>query len=309
MARRDHWTTSGRCGTRSACRWTGTTRPSTSMRLDAWAPGGGVWYSQACCSAGSNEGTSYAGLLEERSEADRVVRAVGDLGASVAPLPTRLLGAEKPLRAFVGHVEPTFDWTLIAGDTGQFLTAPLVDAVYPNLYRSWPVGLAFDDYYRGVSELYGKLEKARRGIDTLVGGAREAATYYRLTATDRESLVILGDPTVVIHRCRVNGCPCPDTAWVIRSRISDAIAGKCPRRSSVSRACDRRPLAGRIACQRRATAAEDGLDAPSVAASPNHGVGLHRLVSRLPGSAAAPSATRSAGGANPPPDRGPRPGP
>ena len=177
--------------------------------LDAWAPGGGVWYSQACCSAGSNEGTSYAGLLEEGSEADRVVRAVGDLGASVAPLPTRLLGAEKPLRAFVGHVEPTFDWTLIAGDTGQFLTAPLVDAVYPNLYRSWPVGLAFDDYYRGVSELYGKLEKARRGIDTLVGGAREAATYYRLTATDRESLVILGDPTVVIPPLPSQRMPVP----------------------------------------------------------------------------------------------------
>jgi hypothetical protein len=33
-------------------------------------------------------------------------------GARISPLPRALLGAEKPLRAFVGHVEPTFDWTL-----------------------------------------------------------------------------------------------------------------------------------------------------------------------------------------------------
>ena len=166
--------------------------------LSAWSPGGAVWYAQACCSAGSNDGTSYEGLLEEGSEADLVVRAVGELGPAVAPLPTRLLAAENPLRAFIGHVEPTFDWTLLAGDTGQFLTQPLVDAVYPRLYMKEPVGLAFDNYYRGVGVLYGKLEDARRQINKGLAGARDAATYYRLTASDRESLVILGDPTVVI---------------------------------------------------------------------------------------------------------------
>ncbi len=123
---------------------------------------------------------------------------MGALGAATAPLPTRLLGAKKPLRAFIGHVEPTFDWTLVAGDTGQFLTPPLIDAVYPRLYRKEPVGLAFDDYYRGVGVLYGKLEDARKAIDRGTAGARDLATYYRLTASDRESLVILGDPTVVI---------------------------------------------------------------------------------------------------------------
>jgi hypothetical protein len=166
--------------------------------LQAWAPSGAVWYAFACCSAGSNDGTNYEGLLDDGSYAAAVVTAVGRLGAAVAPLPTRLLGAPKPLRAFVGHVEPTFDWTLVMSDTGQFLTAPLVTAVYPNLYLRQPIGLALDDHYRGVGDLYAKLADARRDIDGLVEGARDRATYYRLTSTDRESLVTLGDPTVVI---------------------------------------------------------------------------------------------------------------
>ena len=163
-----------------------------------WSPGGAVWYAQACCSAGSSNGTSYDGLLEPDSLAHRVVSEIGHLGAMVAPLPTRLLGAPQPLRAFVGHVEPTFDWTLIAGDTGQFLTGPLVDAVYPNLYRRCPLGLAFRGHYAGVGELYAKLARALADINDLVDGARDAATYYRLTASDRESLVLLGDPTVAV---------------------------------------------------------------------------------------------------------------
>ena len=116
----------------------------------------------------------------------------------VSPLPSRLLGEPKPLRAFIGHVEPTFDATLLAEGTGQYLTPPLVAAVYPNLFLRWPVGFALGEYYRGVGVLYGKLSDARDEINRRVAGAREAATYYRLTATDRESLVILGDPTAII---------------------------------------------------------------------------------------------------------------
>ena len=170
----------------------------TEDLLGAWEPSGAVWYAQACCSAGSGDGTSYDGLLDAGSVAHEVVGAVAELGAGVAPLPTKLLGATKPLRAFLGHVEPTFDWTLLVSDTGQYLTDPLVDAIYPNIYRRCPLGLALDAHYRGVGELYGKLENARTGINNLVPGAREDATYFRLTATDRQSLVILGDPAVVI---------------------------------------------------------------------------------------------------------------
>lgn len=166
--------------------------------LAHWNPAGAVWYAQACCSAGSDNGTAYVGLLKPDSLADRVTRAVGLLGAAVAPLPTRLLGAAQPLRAFIGHVEPTFDWTLFASETGQYLTDALVGGIYPSLYRRNPLGLALDPHHRGVGDLYGKLADARDGIDELVEGARDDATYYRLTALDRQSLVILGDPTVVL---------------------------------------------------------------------------------------------------------------
>ena len=166
--------------------------------LAAWQPAGAIWYAQACCSAGSNDGTSYDGLLEPGSLADQVTRAVGELGAAVAPLPTALLGAEKPLRAFVGHVEPTFDWTLVQQDTGQFLTAGLTEAWYPALYRRKPLGLALDEHYRGVGELYAKLTSALDDVALMKDGARDRATYFRLTATDRQGLVVLGDPTVMV---------------------------------------------------------------------------------------------------------------
>ena len=167
-------------------------------KLAEWTPNGAIWYSHACCSAGSDEGTSYSGLLAEGSLAERVVSGVAQLGSTVAPLPTQLLSAARPVRAFVGHVEPTFDWTLIQTDTGQFLTDPLVKSIYPNLYRRKPLALSLEDHFRGVGELYAKLERAREGINTLVPGAHDDATYYKLTACDRQSLVLLGDPTVLI---------------------------------------------------------------------------------------------------------------
>jgi hypothetical protein len=166
--------------------------------LQAWSPGGAIWWAMACCSAGCERGTAYEGLLAEGTLAYRVVHAVGELGPIVSQLPTRLLSADPPLRAFVGHVEPTFDWTLLANGTGQFLTAPLITAVYPNLYRRWPVGRTLEEYHAGVGILYGKLKDARDAINAMVDGARDLAIYYKLTAGDRESLVILGDPTAAI---------------------------------------------------------------------------------------------------------------
>ena len=166
--------------------------------LAEWSPGGAIWFAHACCSAGSNERTAYDGLLREGTNAHTVVHAVAGLGATLASLPTRLLGAAKPLRAFVGHVEPTFDWTLIDPETGQHFAMPLVSAVYPGLYQRLPVGYALGDHYTGVGVLYGKLSNARDGVNEAVAGSREKATFYRLTATDRESLVVLGDPTAMI---------------------------------------------------------------------------------------------------------------
>jgi hypothetical protein len=65
-----------------------------------------VWNAHACCSPGSDSPSNYAGLLDPESDVDAVLAAVAGLGSTVAPRPTALLGAEKPLRAFIGHVEP-----------------------------------------------------------------------------------------------------------------------------------------------------------------------------------------------------------
>jgi hypothetical protein len=163
-----------------------------------WQPDGAIWYAHACCSAGSAAGSGFAGLLEPGSLADRVVTKVGDLGARIAPLPRALLGASKPLRAFVGHIEPTFDWTLRQPDNLQLVSESLVSAVYPNLYLEHPVGLAFKDFFRGVGELWSKYVVARDGVDAGRATAREDAFRIRLTAHDRQSMVILGDPTVAV---------------------------------------------------------------------------------------------------------------
>ena len=48
---------------------------------------------------------SFHGLLALRSaEHDTMERVASELGPAVAPLPRALLGARKPLRAFIGHV-------------------------------------------------------------------------------------------------------------------------------------------------------------------------------------------------------------
>jgi hypothetical protein len=167
--------------------------------LADWSPNGAVWYAHACCSAGCDHGTSYDGLLSVGSQAHSVVQAVAALPAQVAPLPKALLGRPNPLRAFIGHVEPTFDWTLRDELNRQPLTTGIQQALYNRLYQPWPVGLAFDPYHRGVGELYTQWVKLKDRVktkgDTTV---LPDATRVRLTAIDRESLVILGDPTATL---------------------------------------------------------------------------------------------------------------
>jgi hypothetical protein len=90
----------------------------TNLALDvnalvkSWEPSGAVWYCHACCSAGSDSPSVFEPLFSETTDVGRLLRAVAGLGPRVAPLPLALLGAKRPLRAFIGHVEPTFDWTL-----------------------------------------------------------------------------------------------------------------------------------------------------------------------------------------------------
>jgi hypothetical protein len=115
-------------------------------------------------------------------------------------LPRQLLGAEKPLRAFIGQVEPTFDWTLRQPETGQVLTASLQNALYQRMHRARPepVGLAFEDCYRHVGELLAQWNQALRQIAKGNPEASLAALRSQLTALDRQSMVILGDPTACL---------------------------------------------------------------------------------------------------------------
>jgi hypothetical protein len=166
--------------------------------LDAAIPYGAVWYAQACCSAGGDKHSNYTGLLQEGSTALGVVSAVAALGQSVAPAPLRLLGRKRPIRGFYGHVEPTFNWTLRVAETGQGLGAHIVDALSSNLYHQQPLGLAFADYAAGVGQLHTDWIELKQKLNNRDTSVRETLTRLRLTALDRQSLVLLGDPTVTM---------------------------------------------------------------------------------------------------------------
>jgi hypothetical protein len=161
-------------------------------------PPGAVWYSQACCSAGSDRVSHYAGLLAEGTTAHRVVTAVAALGATVAPAAARLLGRSRPVRAVLGHVEPTFDWTLRVEETGQGLGHEVVTALSTNIHHGQPLGLAFAPYREGVGELHTQWASVREKLNAGDTSVRETLTRLRLSAIDRQSLVLLGDPTVTL---------------------------------------------------------------------------------------------------------------
>jgi hypothetical protein len=165
--------------------------------LAGWDPDGAIWYAHACCSAGSRSGTIYDELVESDSPIGRVLRGVATAGSVTARLPTALLGAKRPLRAFIGHVEPTFDWTIRQPETGQALTGGINAALWDGLYRkeSCPVGHAFHRFYEPIGSLAAEQVSLR---DRYAVGDDVAAQLLaaQLSARDRMSTVILGDPTV-----------------------------------------------------------------------------------------------------------------
>jgi hypothetical protein len=165
--------------------------------LDAAIPPGTVWFAQACCSAGSEGPSKYTRLLGAGS-ATTSVEAAASLGSTVAPAALRLLGRPHPVRAVLGHVEPTFDWTLRDAETGQGLAHDIVAAVSTNLYNGHPAGYAFAAYRLGVGQLH--IDWARKSDLLNAGDATvlKPMTRLRLTALDRQSLVLLGDPTVTL---------------------------------------------------------------------------------------------------------------
>lgn len=167
--------------------------------LKAWQPDGALWYAHACCSAGTDAGRRFLGALDPHSSAAEAVRAAGELGEASAPLPRRLLGAERPLRAFVGHVGPTFSWTLREKRTRQSLTAPLLAALYHHLYqrRRYPVGFAFRPCYEPIGALYSEHHNALALHRKEPWKSLTAVVDRKLMAEDVKSLVLLGDPTAL----------------------------------------------------------------------------------------------------------------
>ncbi|WP_033822522.1 hypothetical protein [Kitasatospora sp. MBT63] len=172
--------------------------------LAGWQPDGAVWVARACCSAGSDSPSAYHGLFEPGSPVDRTLDGVAGSGAAVAPLPRALLGAERPARAFVGQVEPAFDWTMSFPPNRQRLTSQLVEAaLYRGLCLGLPVGLAMAPYYEPVGSLLLQYARAAGVYGTSVREAArtalDLALYSKVTAYDRAATVILGDPTAALR--------------------------------------------------------------------------------------------------------------
>ncbi len=174
-------------------------RLDPALLSGAAAPSGAIWFAQACCSAGSSARTAYDGVLKAGTAADRIVRAVAGCGETTAPLPRALLGASKPLRAFVGHVEPTFDWSLKNRKTGQYVTTSILECFHTGLFTGQPIGMALDRVratgasFRNSRDIAEQRLLANRDESQL--GDILAA---KLIADDWRSIVLLGDPT-----CRV----------------------------------------------------------------------------------------------------------
>ena len=166
--------------------------------LDAAMPAGSIWFAQACCSAGGAGESNYTGLIQPGTIVDSALSAVAALGPVVSPAALRLLGRESPVRAILGHVEPTFDWTLRDPSSGQTFTADLVKALSSNLHFGAPAGYAFEDYRLGVGSINSKWAKARQAFTANNTELLDEMARLRLTAIDRQSLVLLGDPTVTL---------------------------------------------------------------------------------------------------------------
>jgi hypothetical protein len=167
--------------------------------LKQWNPGGAIWYAHACCSAGSDHSTNFDGLLSVGTSADRIVKAVAALDSQVSPMPLKLLQLEQPLRAFIGHVEPTFDLSLVHFKNLTPATNALQEALYNGLYRAIPepIGLAMRRWYNQIGEMLGIFDDSFKGYNK--GDDAEMTPvmiWSLLAARDLKTTVILGDPAV-----------------------------------------------------------------------------------------------------------------
>jgi hypothetical protein len=173
----------------------------TKRLLREWRPNGAIWYAHACCSAGGMKDSLFLSLVEPTSTIAEVLRAVSSLGSQVAPLPVQLLGDPKPARAFIGHVEPTFNWTLRHPSTGQNFTQGVRNALYDRLLHPAPVGYAMQRVYEHLSAVRATYDSIANHFDSS-DAARAGMLYHNLVAQDLRTMVLLGDPTVILPSLR-----------------------------------------------------------------------------------------------------------
>lgn len=160
------------------------------------SPDGAVWLAQGCCTAGSSGESMFRGLFEPGSEMGSLWNGLETLGDIQAPLPRALLGARRPARAFIGQVEPSFDWTLKHPRTLRGTAHPLVTAVTRRLFSGTePLGFSLMPWFERIAPLYMTWEQDLALLDL---GEIEPSTllYGRLAARDIQTTVLLGDPTV-----------------------------------------------------------------------------------------------------------------
>lgn len=158
-----------------------------------WHPDGAVWFAHACCSAGTDAalGDRYLSLLDPDSSAARVIDSLQAIPSQTAPLAKAALGAERPARAFIGQVEPTFDYTMWEYQTQQFVTEAFCRGLVKGLFgeKPQPVGMAIRRWFlhnldKSWLEAYGK------NVDP------NYQVWCQLSILDRQSQVLLGDPAV-----------------------------------------------------------------------------------------------------------------
>lgn len=167
--------------------------------LSRWQPDGAIWYAHACCSAGSDKGSSFSGLLAEGSKAAAVFALLTAHDAAIAPLATALLSAASPARAVIGHVEPTFDLTVRDGETGQALTDALTKALYRNLYQPYPVGHCLRAWYAQAGVYLDRHASSINDFNHGLNHVVDRALVSRIAAADHRSLVIIGDPAAMLE--------------------------------------------------------------------------------------------------------------
>lgn len=165
--------------------------------LGKWQPNGAIWYAHACCAAGTSSQSNFTPYVDQNGDVYRILKGLERCGSMTAPLPQTLLGAEHPLRAFIGHVEPTFNWTLMDTTTHQYLTRPIIETLYAGLFSGMPVGLALDSCRRTTAALTSAFLNNKNDYDD---GVDNAGTLLRLqlAAQDWRTLVIHGDPAVTL---------------------------------------------------------------------------------------------------------------